>query len=524
MTELTSQITAVAVYNDRARVTRTGAASLEPGKHKLKLPELPQALDPASVRVAARGTPARLLGVDVGREFYVETPQERVRQLEREIEERRDETEALDARVTLLKEQRGSIQGLMGATDIFARGLAFGKISSDRHLELVDRLGDQAETIDRTLLNISVDRRDLEREVRKLERELAQLRGSRGRQRYNATIEVDVLEEGELTVELTYVVANAAWVPLYDLRLVEDQLEVGYLAQVTQRTGEDWENVTLTLSTARPALAETVPELDPWFVQPFARRPPPVPQMKLASARRSMKMEEAEPTSGLASEAALEPVEAEVATAEVETTGTSVTYRVPDAVSVPADGTAQKVQVALVALPPEVDYVSAPKLVEAAYRRARIANDSDYTLLAGKANLFDGEEFIGTTRLELTAPQGEFELTLGVDDRVKVERELKRRDVDRRLIGNQRRYQIGYEIEVENQRAEEIEIELHDQIPVSRHEDIKVRLESAQPKPEEEIEMGLLRWELHLPPGEKQTVRFDFLVEHPRDMKVTGLE
>lgn len=523
MTELTSTITAVAVYNDRARVARIGTVTLEPGKHRLKLPELPQALDPASVRAAARGAPARLLGVDVGREFYVETPEKRVRQLEREIEERRDEMEALDAQITLLKEERASVQGLMEATDTFARGLAFGKISPEGHLELLGRLAERAEEVDRSLSDVSIQRRDLERVVRKLEQELAQLRGSRGRQRHTATVEVDVLEAGELTVELTYVVANAAWTPLYDLRLVDDQLEVSYLAQVTQRTGEDWDDVTLTLSTARPALAETVPELDPWYVQPFAPKPPPAPQVALASARRSMKMDEAEFAVGAVPDAA-PPVEAALATAQVETSGTSVTYRVPDIVSVPTDGTAQKVHVAVVELPPEIDYVAAPKLVEAAYRRAKVANDSDYTFLPGRANLFDGDEFIGTTELELTAPQGEFELYLGVDDRIKVERELKRRDVDKRLIGNQRRYQYAYEIAVENRRAGEIALTLHDQVPVSRHESIKVRLESAQPKPDEETELGLLRWELTLPPGEKKTVRFDFLVEHPRDMRVMGLE
>ncbi|MGD1993252.1 MAG: mucoidy inhibitor MuiA family protein [Anaerolineae bacterium] len=524
MVELASRIMAVVVYGDRARVTRAGEVTLEPGKHRLKLPELPQALDLTSVRAAARGTPARLLGVDVGQEFYVETPEERVRQLERKIEERQDQLQALDARAALLKEQRASIRGLMEATDTFARGLAFGKVSPESHLQLMEHLGERADQVERSILEASVQRRDLEREVRKLQQELAQLRGARGRQRYAATIEIEVLEEGKLTVELTYVVANAGWTPLYDLRLVEDRLEVGYLAQVTQRSGEDWRDVALTLSTARPALAETVPELDPWFVQPLRPKPLRAPQPRMARAALSMEQEMAEPRSGAAPEAAVEPVDAAVVTAEVETRGASVTYRVPDPVYVPADGTSQKVQVAMVDLPPEIDYVSAPKLVEAAYRRAKVTNDSEYTFLSGVANLFDGDEFIGATELELTAPQGEFELYLGTDDRVRVGRELKRRDVDKRLIGNQRRYQYGYQIEVENQLAEAIEITLHDQIPVSRHEDIKIRLESTQPKPDEETELGLLRWELTLPPGEKKTVRFDFLVEHPRDMTVLGLE
>jgi uncharacterized protein (TIGR02231 family) len=174
-------------------------------------------------------------------------------------------------------------------------------------------------------------------------------------------------------------------------------------------------------------------------------------------------------------------------------------------------------------LTPRLDYVSAPKLVEAAYRRAQVANDSPYTLLPGSVNLFAGDEFIGTTELELTAPGGEIELYLGVDDRVRVKRELKRHEVDKRLLGDRRRIWLGYEVEVENLLDTEAAITLYDQIPITRHEQIKVRLESATPKPTTEAELGILEWELTLTPQEEQTLRFDFVVEHPRDMALIGL-
>jgi uncharacterized protein (TIGR02231 family) len=216
-------------------------------------------------------------------------------------------------------------------------------------------------------------------------------------------------------------------------------------------------------------------------------------------------------------------VEAEVVMATVETSGTAVTYQVPGSTTVPADGAPHKVAVATFELAPELDYVAAPKLVEAAYRRAKVANDSAYTLLPGSANLFDGDEFIGTTELELTAPNGELELYLGTDDRVRVERELKRREVDKKLLGDRRRLRYGYEITLENLLTNEAKITLHDQIPVPRHEDIKVKLEFVEPKPAEQTELNLLEWTLALEPGGKQAVRFDFTVEHPREMRLVGL-
>jgi uncharacterized protein (TIGR02231 family) len=170
-----------------------------------------------------------------------------------------------------------------------------------------------------------------------------------------------------------------------------------------------------------------------------------------------------------------------------------------------------------------LDYVTAPKLVEAVYRRAQVTNDSPYTLLPGTANLFAGDEFIGATELELVAPQGEIELYLGPDDRVKVERELKRREVDKKFIGDKRRLHYAYEITLENLLPTEARVTLHDQIPVSRHEDVKVKLSAAEPEPSEQSELNLLDWELELAPGEKRDVRFGFTVEHPRAMRLTGL-
>ena len=529
MTELHTAITAVAVYPDRARVIRSGTAMLEPGSHRLEVPELPLKLDPASVRASARGTArARLLGVDVRRDFYVETPAERVRELEGQVEALEDEMRGLDAQTELLKRERATLDELAGQTEAFARGLAFGKTTPTAQMSLLDSLRSRAEGLNTSLLNLAVRRRDLERRLQKLQNELDQLRGAKGRERYTAVVEVEVTRAGDLAVELAYVVSGAIWRPLYDMRLLEEgekpTLEVGYLAQVTQRTGEDWPDVALTLSTARPALAETLPELDPWYIGPvYARErratsrlmrmaapaaPPPAQAVMVGA------MLEAEPE---------EMAEVEVVTATVETSGAAVTYQVPGAVTVPADGAPHKVAVARFQLAPALDYVTAPKLVEAAYRRAKVANESPYTLLPGPANLFAGDEFIGTTELELTAPGGEVELYLGADDRVRVERELKRREVDKRLIGDRRRLRYGYEITLENLLPAEARVTLHDQIPVPRHENIKVKLEFAEPKPAERTELNLLDWELTLAPGEKRTVRFDFVVEHPREMGVVGL-
>ncbi|MFZ6030609.1 MAG: mucoidy inhibitor MuiA family protein [Chloroflexota bacterium] len=525
MFSLETVLKSVTIYPDRARLTRSGALSLEPGNHTIEIAELPTQLDANSLRASAQGTArARLLGVQARTAYYAETPAEQVRHLEEQLEALQDEAESLAARMETIQQQRSVLDALGANSKVFARALANGKLSLDAHLSMVDGLRTRIEALDSELQKRSIEKRRLERRSQKIANDLKQLGAARQRQRLSALVEIEVLQAGDLAFELTYVTMGCGWKPLYDLRLWEDGkepvLEVGYLAQVTQCTAETWDGVALSLSTARPALAGKVPELDPWYVQPHLIE---VPQSQMAKRRAVSERAVLSAEADVVMAAAPAPMPAEVVTARVDSSGAAVTYHVPGTVTIPGDGEPHKVTAAQFSLQPDLDYVSAPKLVEAAYRRARVVNESDYLLLPGAANLFAGEAFIGTTTLELTPPQGEIELYLGVDDRVKTERELKRRDVGKNLIGGKRRMAYSYEITLQNLLSGPIELTLHDQLPVSRHEDIKIKLESADPKPAEQTALNLLNWELTLASKEKRTVRFDFSVEMPQAVQVVGL-
>jgi uncharacterized protein (TIGR02231 family) len=528
MTQLATNITSATVYPDRALLTRRGTHSMEAGAHSLEITELPLSLNPDSFRLSAHGTArARILGVQVNRTYYVETPSDNARQLEDEIEKLQDEIKRMESRAELIKQNRLHLDKLAGQANLYATSLAAREMTVEEQLALFNGLRQQAEKLDNEILDIQISKRGTERRLQKLSSELEQFRSSRPRERYTANVEVEVLEPGDLTIEASYVVSGAGWKPLYDFRLSEKDgvpsLEVGYLAQITQNTGENWEKLTLTLSTARPALAHVLPELDPWYIRPFEQVMPfarasasPGPALPMEMQTRSMGRTKTV-REELVEEEALEQV------AEIDTAGTAITYAIPGVTTIPPDGNPHKVTVARFPLTPRMDFVSAPKLAQAVYRRAKVNNDSPYTLLAGSANIFVSDEYIGTTQLELTAAQGEIELYLGNEDRIKVERELIRRDMDKRFIGGKRHLVFGYEIKVENLLPAPASLTLHDQFPVPRHEEIKVKLESADPKPAEQSELNLLKWDFSLEPKEKQTVRFDFSVEFPQSMEILGL-
>ncbi|NLE45624.1 MAG: mucoidy inhibitor MuiA family protein [Chloroflexi bacterium] len=523
-------IAQVTVFPDRAQVTRRGTVSLGSGHHRLEVTDLPSSIDVDSVRVAAEGTArALLIGLDVRREHYVDTPADRVRELEREIEGLEREQEGADHRIATLEEERTAVGSLGRHTEVYARGLAYGRSTADAQMHLFDLLRERLDAINTTVVELAAARRSRERKIDKLRRELQELQGAGGRERRTVIIECEVQAAGDLVLELSYVIRGAGWQPLYDFRLNEangaPELVIMYHAAVCQRTGEDWEGVALTLSTARPALAQAVPELAPWIVGPAVPMPSSEPVLVRASARSAMDDGDAvlsvAPFEGVPAVPAVE--EARTLTAQVADSGSAVSYIIPGEVSVAADGAQHRVTVAKFALAPRLDYVAAPKRVGAVFRWARVPNDSPYTLLPGPAAVFVGTEYLGKSAVDLTPPQGEIDLVLGSDDRFEIKREMVRREIDKRLIGDRRRQRQGYAITVENHLSVVSTLILRDQIPLSGHEEVKVRLEMSQPEPSSATETGQLEWILQLQPGQRQVVRFDFAVECPREMVLVGM-
>ncbi len=532
MTSLDTVITEVVVFSDRARVTRRGSLTLETGVHSIEVANLPLALQPDSVRAAGGGTArAALLGVEVRRVYFSETPVAEVQALEHEIEALTTQDKALADQAEAATVRAGFARGLSDkATEQLARGLAFGRAEIDRGAVLIDFVQQQLAQAQSTLRDLALQRQTLQRQLTKLNNDLQSKRSAQPRERYSAFIEVKVTQPGELNIELTYMVAQARWSALYDLRFEETQepvVQVGYLGQVTQSTGEDWLNVALTLSTARPALTTVKPELKPWYIQevlPPMKRQAQSRAMFAAGAPLPAPAIQAEQAVGAIPDAEPQSFQAlDVPEAAVESRGATVTFKLAQPVAVPSDNSPHKVNIAAVSLTPKLDYLSVPKLAEAVYRRATLTNRSEYLLLPGQANLFVDGDFIGTLTLDRVAPNEEFDLALGVDERVVVMRELKAREVDKKLIGDRRRIRVAYEIEVRNLRDRAIDLEIRDQLPVSRHEQIKVKLEAVEPKPIEQTELNELIWKLSPAANGQHVCRFDFTIEHPASMQVMGL-
>ena len=534
--QVETTITTVVVYPDRARVTCHGRAELAEGLHQIVVGELPLALEPESVRAGGAGTArVQLRGVDIERRHYTQAPAANVTALEQRIQQLQDELAALADRQAVKRASSDHLDGLRKATTEYAWGLARGRSTTANQADLMRFFEEEDARLHADLRALEAEGRERQEELAKRQAELDQLRAARPRQRYAARLEVEVLSPGDFEVELSYVVGRAGWRPLYDMRLRQPQGAEGAtvaltaLAEITQNTGQDWAGVALTVSTARPALNQRVPELTPWYVDvpapPPPRPPQPRPMQARALAKGAAHTEMAYDAAPMESMALMSPpvMEAEVVVAEVEESGTAVSFVIPGGIDIPGDGTPHKTTIARHELTPRLDFLSVPRHTDAVFRRAKLTNSTGAPLLPGPVNLYVGEEYIGQNRLTYTPGGGEVELVLGVEERVTVKRELVRREVDKRLLRDVRQVAYGYEIALENLLATPARVTVQDQYPVSRHDQIKVRLDRVVPEPSEQTELHILKWQLDLAPAEKKTIRYEYQVEYPKALQVVGL-
>jgi uncharacterized protein (TIGR02231 family) len=522
-----TRICEVTVYTDRALVTRRGTVGLTGNERELAIASLPATLETESVRATGAGTVAvRLLGVRSERVFSSEPVADGIAELTQQIQELETQKRAIRDKLDARRIQLKFVQVLSEkSADFFSRSIAKQQVGLNETGELLNFLGTNYLKYVSAIAQHERQHRKLDNQIKALKDKLEQVRTSHSQQSFNIIVAIEPSGSGHFELELSYVVKRASWTPLYDLRVntTNNQINLHYLADVTQNTGEDWTGVALTLSTAKPGLGSLPPQLKPWYIEIFELKEP----ASLDSSEDDFLNLEALIEAGYAGSSFGSEgrhIEAEIATAQVSREGGTVSFQIGGNTNIPSDSSRQKVTVFSENYPSKPEYIAVPHLVSFAYLQAVVVNPlTGATLLPGKANIFRDNTFVGTVQLENVSPGQEYKLNLGIDEGLKIERQLVERQVDKKLIGNQRRTSYAYRLSVTNLRQVQVHLTLQEQLPVSRNEQIKVRLTLTNPKIVAG-EMGLLEWIMSLPPQAKQELYYQFVVEHPPDLTVIGLD
>jgi uncharacterized protein (TIGR02231 family) len=342
-----------------------------------------------------------------------------------------------------------------------------------------------------------------ERAVRDLQGMLAAHQRAPAVMHADVVVNVAVDAAGDAVLRLTGLVPCALWRPSHDAHLLDGKVAWETYGTAWQRTGEDWRDVELVLSTARPSAGASLPPLDEDRLTLRA---------KTAQERKTIVVEHRTESVNRRTLLGGAP--------GVHDGGIARVFRPAGRVSIPSDGKPHRVAVGSFETPCTSGLVAYPELEARVYLRASLRNTSGRPLLAGPVTLLHRGGYVGTGDIPYVGAGEDLDVSFGSDDRFAVRFE-RRRVHEEKLLGKDVRHFVS-EVEVRHTGQGDEKVAVVLRAPVSEVAQLKVLPSPAHstenvPAPDGD---GLVRIPLSVAGGASSTARMAFHFDAGSDVQV----
>lgn len=556
------KVVSVTLYRGQALVTRAVPVEAPAGAIELLVGDLPQQVVAESLFAeGSEGLDVR--AVRFRTRAVRQEPREEVRKLDEQIE-------AVEAKISrnkkmqeLVAQRLKYLDKLEAFTAPTAKvELTKGVLNVETLTKLTQFSFQEREKAAEEGLKLDAEARDLAKQLSLLQRQRSKLTAGGSRTVGEALVFLDKKAAGNGEIRLSYLVEGCGWSPAYNLRTNEDRtkVDVEYNAIVRQMSGEDWDGVQLTLSTASPALSAEGPGLAPFRlalskgvpqgkqrqtldIKLFMGR-----QQALASAahreqRKAQQLRVSRDANWKMNVAAneLQNIElvverdafrAMLAEAPADPEGPSVSYKLNGPVSLASRADQQMLRILETKLDTSFYYVATPILTSYVYREAKVQNTGTEVLLAGPVSVYLDGRFVGRGEVPTVAQGQSFVMGFGADPQLRARRE--RADRDERVQGGNREISVTYRIVLENYGQAPATVRVFDRVPLSeRDTDIRVTLDEMKDDKLStdklylriEKPKGILRWEVEVPAkaaGETARIlTYGYKIEFDRNLTLT---
>jgi len=553
-----SRIAAVTVYPNNALVTREVDVPEGQGTFELTVSPMPPATIQSSLysegadAVRVMSTRFRIRSIPEDTRIEVVKLQEQLKELQLAREKLEADQKALQSDTLLLTK----LENFTGVATVQATEK--GGLNSEQTIAMtkfiMETRGEKAKATVALQQQVHANQEKSELAQRKL----GELTSGIARMERDAVIVVEKINAAPGKIRLNYLVDSASWLPQYKLRAgktAKDQVQLEYLAGVVQYTGEDWSNVKVVLSTAKPMLNSAPPELQTLQVTviPKGAAPAIVRQTNTSEldeqvrslrfkAQKDFNERKLSSGIGLVNTAAaldqswelLNPDEAvkrgcSMAIRE----GPSVAYHLNNNLSIPSRTDEQVLEITRIDMPPEYYYKAVPILSSQVYRLAELTNRSNFIILPGEATMYIGPDFVGQMSLPQVAIGETFTAGFGVDPQLQVQRMITSKA--QTTQGGNQALSFGYRILISSYKTDRIKMQVWDRLPHADNDAIGVSLMKTAPELSkdaiylrEQRPNNLLRWDINVDPGmtgEKAiAISYEFKLELDRQMTINGFQ
>lgn len=537
---LTSAITEVTVYSDRARVTREARIPLRAGTATYHISKLPGWIDEASIRAGLRNaTDQRITDVQIRRDFLATSEDKDIQKAQAAAREIADQIAALDDERKILEQQRKQIEQI--------RMFSLERLPKDAVLKdiKVETYGQVVNFIANSLRDVATARRALERKRRDLHPELIARQRTLGklsnRTRLEQTTILVTIQSGrqqDAVLSLTYMLPGASWEPVHELRAKGNNpktVSLASFAVVSQTTGEDWTGVKIAFSTQSPSKTIRIPKLDALLLGGRSLAALPAQQKQVQSFSRAQSTFQNQkgywnhwvnPTQDIAEfegnwEAqAMRSGRVAGIFKKMETRGTTAHFVGNTTPTIRTGGRDIRVPIGTTSLVSAEKIIAAPEASANAARTLAMTNTSGQPILPGPIALYHNSAFLGMTAADFVGNGEEFSVFLNVADDIKIARVMDRQK-SKLSVGKRTRMDVVFNVSAENLSSREITLTMADRIPVSQDKDIRVYYIRVRPEGEPDNK-GLIKWTLKLKPKEKKVFQVSYTVDYTAEALTRG--
>ncbi|MCX4241978.1 mucoidy inhibitor MuiA family protein [Paraliomyxa miuraensis] len=534
---LSSRVTAVTVYSDRAQITRSATTSVSTESKVFAFEGLPGWVDDASVRVSASA--GRIVDVRVDRSFLAKSEDPSHRKAEAHHKQLSYRMVALQDELAVLDAQARQIESI--------KAFSLEKISEDTIIGdvRVENYGDMMTFISDALRSTAKARRAVQRRIDELtpayeasERTLADMASLEQLEQTTVLVTLQSSRPVDSTLELTYMMPGATWEPMHELRASTsdpETVEVLSFAVVTQTSGEDWSDAELSFSTQSSTEALRIPELDVLVLGDThtTTRILEAEQSSFTRAQRAFEGQnllwnKVHHTRSSTTDRFEEIYQSNLESLQIvqsktvqifdslEDRGTTAHFRALVPNTVRGDGHPVRMRIGGTTLKSHHEIVAVPEQSLNAARSLQMVNTSGQSLLPGKVSLYQDGAFLGVTELDFIADGETFSVYLSVADHIKLSRRLDRKQ-STLSRGKRNKMQLRFIVTIENLSSETTTFTLTDRIPVSENKDITVDrvkvTDAIKPDPR-----GLLHWNVTLGPKQQREFQVSYQVEYPAQL------
>lgn len=553
-----STIEEVTVYKKNARITRKAKVNVPAGKNEIVLKQLSQKILINSIQVKLSNKNITLISAIPRINYLEETT------LSKRYVAVSDSLELLARQMKNLEINERIIQSTK--TTMMDNNPLKSTKNENYSVEDVKKLMDfrrkELTLLESELLDITYKKAALYQQQLLLNSQLSYLSNSKQKPTGELVLQVQSSVAVSTDIEVEYVVTNAGWNPLYDLKSegIGKPLVLVYKAHVYQSTGIDWEQVKIRLSSSDPSLSHDRPILNPMNLnltaalsvaqkrqgntyiqyqgsgdvvleQDFIRNNPTRNISSIVATIAGVNStDEGEAINSYGSRSTSNDtyidgvrvigqfgVKSEdmiLAEDVFANSNNTIDFELELLQDIPSDGEKHIVEISENQLEVNYEYHLVPKMDKGAFLLAKITNYGKYNLLSGTANIFFDGVYLGQSYIDTKVTTDTLLLSLGRDEKISVRRE-KIKSLKKELGGIVKET-ITFEISIRNNKSEAIEITLLDQIPVSKNKELEVKLLESTSASFNEI-YGSLRWIRNIKPNETIKLMFEYEVKYPKD-------